>query len=65
PLPGSAAPTSAGGVFGVLDSTISTSAAMDSAGSHHELGISPFTDSDDSSSSSPVSTDHIPVDVLY
>ncbi|GJY81545.1 hypothetical protein Tco_0494296 [Tanacetum coccineum] len=40
-------------------------AAMDSAGSHHELGISPFADSDDSSSPSPVSTDHIPVDVLF
>ncbi|GJS23367.1 hypothetical protein Tco_0451999 [Tanacetum coccineum] len=65
PLSGSAAPTSAGGVFGVPDSTISTSAAMDSAGSHHELGISPFADSDDSSSPSPVSTDHIPVDVLF
>ncbi|GJQ95445.1 hypothetical protein Tco_0006584 [Tanacetum coccineum] len=65
PLSGSAAPTSAGGVFGVPDSTISTSAAMDSAGSHHELGISPFADSDDSSSPSPVSTDHIPIDVLF
>ncbi|GJT78603.1 hypothetical protein Tco_1045328, partial [Tanacetum coccineum] len=40
-------------------------AAMDSAGSHHELGISPFADSDDSSSPSPVSTDHIPIDVLF
>ncbi|GJR80655.1 hypothetical protein Tco_0151440 [Tanacetum coccineum] len=65
PLSGSAAPTSAGSVFGVPDSTISTSAAMDSAGSHLELGISPFADSDDSSSPSPVSTDHIPVDVLF
>ncbi|GKC32441.1 hypothetical protein Tco_1039735, partial [Tanacetum coccineum] len=50
PLSGSAAPTSAGGVFGVPGSTVSTSAAMDSA---------------DSSSSSPVSTDHIPFDVLF
>ncbi|GJR39175.1 hypothetical protein Tco_1214859 [Tanacetum coccineum] len=65
PLSGSAAPTSAGSVFGVPDSTISTSAVMDSAGSHHELGISPFVDSDDSSSPSPVSTDHIPIDVLF
>ncbi|GKA85779.1 hypothetical protein Tco_0807433, partial [Tanacetum coccineum] len=54
-----------GGVFGVPDSTISTSTAMDSAGSHHELGISPFANFDDSSSPSPVSTDHIPVDVLF
>ncbi|GJY93378.1 hypothetical protein Tco_0509160 [Tanacetum coccineum] len=37
---------------------------MDSAASHHELGISPFADSDDSSSPSPVSTDHVPIDVL-
>ncbi|GJX35999.1 hypothetical protein Tco_0247556 [Tanacetum coccineum] len=65
PLSGSAAPTSAGGVFGVPDSTVSTSAAMDSAGSHRESGVSPFADSDDSSSPSPVSTDHIPIDVLF
>ncbi|GJS63957.1 putative ribonuclease H-like domain-containing protein [Tanacetum coccineum] len=65
PLSGSAAPTSAGGVFGVPDSTVSTSAAMDSAGSHRESGVSPFTDSADSSSPSPVSTDHISVDVLF
>ncbi|GJS42854.1 reverse transcriptase domain-containing protein [Tanacetum coccineum] len=54
---------------GPLDTTgtasnIPTSAAMDSAASHHELGISPFADSDDSSSPSPVSTDHVPIDVL-
>ncbi|GJW16573.1 hypothetical protein Tco_0024009 [Tanacetum coccineum] len=65
PLSGSAAPTSAGGVFGVPDSTVSTSAAMDSAGSHRESGVSPFADSADSSSPSPVSTDHIPIDVLF
>ncbi|GJV98843.1 hypothetical protein Tco_1554095 [Tanacetum coccineum] len=33
--------------------------------SRHELGISPFADSDNSSSPSPVSTDHIPIDVLF
>ncbi|GJY74303.1 hypothetical protein Tco_0478734 [Tanacetum coccineum] len=67
PMSGSAvpAPTSAGGVFGVPDSTVSTSAAMDSAGSHRESGVSPFADSADSSSPSPVSTDHIPIDVLF
>ncbi|GJW67189.1 hypothetical protein Tco_0121613 [Tanacetum coccineum] len=65
PLSGSAAPTSAGGVFGVPDSTVSISAAMDSAGSHRASGVSPFADSDDSSSPSPVSTDHIPIDVLF
>ncbi|GJV10641.1 hypothetical protein Tco_1352182 [Tanacetum coccineum] len=37
---------------------------MDSPASHRELGISPFADSDESSSPSPVSTDHIPIDVL-
>ncbi|GJR68251.1 hypothetical protein Tco_0014316 [Tanacetum coccineum] len=46
-------------------STVPTSAAMDSAASRHELGISPFADSDNSSSPSPVSTDHIPIDVLF
>ncbi|GKD28748.1 hypothetical protein Tco_1239526, partial [Tanacetum coccineum] len=66
PMSGSAVPDTAGGP---LDSTgtasnIPTSAAMDSAASHHELGISPFADSDDSSSPSPVSTDHVPIDVL-
>ncbi|GKA48343.1 hypothetical protein Tco_0741301 [Tanacetum coccineum] len=65
PLSGSAAPTSAGGVFGVPDSTVSTSAAMDSAGSHRASGVSPFADSANSSSPSPVSTDHIPIDVLF
>ncbi|GJY64433.1 hypothetical protein Tco_0465893 [Tanacetum coccineum] len=61
PLSGFAAPTSAG----VPDSTVPTSAAMDTAGSHRESGVSPFVDSDDSSSPSPVSTDHIPIDVLF
>ncbi|GJX78217.1 hypothetical protein Tco_0325028 [Tanacetum coccineum] len=50
PFSGSAAPTSAGGVFDVPDSTVPTSAAMDSAGSHRESGVSPFADSINSSS---------------
>ncbi|GJR18429.1 hypothetical protein Tco_0966956 [Tanacetum coccineum] len=56
----------AGSTFGapVFDSTVPTPAAMDSAGSHHESGVSPFADSDDSSSPPNVSTDHIPLDVL-
>ncbi|GKB58356.1 hypothetical protein Tco_0914542 [Tanacetum coccineum] len=45
PLSGSAAPTTAGGVFGVPDSTVTTSAAMDSAGSYRNIGVSPFADS--------------------
>ncbi|GKC65275.1 hypothetical protein Tco_1097873 [Tanacetum coccineum] len=67
PMTGSAVPDTAGGTLGtnVTASTVPTSAAMDSAGSHHELGISPFADSADSSSPSPVSTDHIPIDVLF
>ncbi|GJW11572.1 hypothetical protein Tco_1577399 [Tanacetum coccineum] len=67
PMTGSAVPDTAGGTLGtnVTASTVPTSAAMDSAGSHHELGISPFADSTDSSSPSPVSTDHIPIDVLF
>ncbi|GJR59762.1 hypothetical protein Tco_1501924 [Tanacetum coccineum] len=47
PLFGSAAPTFASGVFGVPDSTVSTSAAMDSAGSHRGRVSSPFADSAD------------------
>ncbi|GJW41264.1 hypothetical protein Tco_0067109 [Tanacetum coccineum] len=67
PMTGSAVPDTAGGTFGTTGtaSTVPTSAAKDSAGSHHELGISPFADSADSSSPSPVSTDHIPIDVLF
>ncbi|GJU36952.1 hypothetical protein Tco_1185306 [Tanacetum coccineum] len=49
----------------VTDPTVSTSAAMDSAGSHREIGVSPFADSAASSSPSNVSTDHIPIDVLF
>ncbi|GKC61784.1 hypothetical protein Tco_1089382, partial [Tanacetum coccineum] len=52
-------PDSAGG-----GSFLLTAAAMDSAGSHHESGVSPFADSADSSSPPNVSTDHIPIDVL-
>ncbi|GJX93593.1 hypothetical protein Tco_0348179 [Tanacetum coccineum] len=67
PMAGFAVPDTAGGTLGtnVTASTIPTSAAMDSAGSHHESGVSPFADSADSSSPSPVSTDHIPIDVLF
>ncbi|GJW30004.1 hypothetical protein Tco_0046879 [Tanacetum coccineum] len=54
PMTGSAVPDTAGGTFGTTGtaSTVPTSAAKDSAGSHHELGISPFADSADSSSPS-------------
>ncbi|GJW94717.1 hypothetical protein Tco_0248466 [Tanacetum coccineum] len=64
-MSGSAVPDTAGGPLDTTGtaSTVPTSAAMDSAASHHELGISPFADSDDSSSPSPVSTDHILIDV--
>ncbi|GJR07085.1 hypothetical protein Tco_0530069 [Tanacetum coccineum] len=57
----------AGSTFGapVSDSTVPTPAAMDSAGSHHESGVSPFADSADSSSPSNVTTDPIPIDVLF
>ncbi|GKF83989.1 hypothetical protein Tco_0248887, partial [Tanacetum coccineum] len=67
PMAGFAVPDTAGGTLGtnVTASTVSTSAAMDSAGSHRESGVSPFADSADSSSPSPVSTDHIPIDVLF
>ncbi|GKD69001.1 putative ribonuclease H-like domain-containing protein, partial [Tanacetum coccineum] len=39
--------------------------AMDSAGSRREIGVSPFADSAASSSPSNVSTDHIPINVLF
>ncbi|GJV31084.1 retrovirus-related pol polyprotein from transposon TNT 1-94 [Tanacetum coccineum] len=42
-----------------------TTAAMDSAGSRREIGVSPFADSAASSSPSNVSIDHIPIDVLF
>ncbi|GJS70785.1 hypothetical protein Tco_0703626 [Tanacetum coccineum] len=67
PMSGSAVPDTAGAPLDTTGtaSTVPTSAAMDSAASRHELGISPFADSDNSSSPSPVSTDHIPIDVLF
>ncbi|GJR62876.1 putative ribonuclease H-like domain-containing protein [Tanacetum coccineum] len=67
PMSGSAVPDTAGDPLDTTGtaSTVPTSAAMDSAASRHELGISPFADSDNSSSPSPVSTDHIPIDVLF
>ncbi|GKB19752.1 hypothetical protein Tco_0853675 [Tanacetum coccineum] len=66
-MSGSAVPDTAGDPLDTTGtaSTVPTSAAMDSAASQHELGISPFADSDNSSSPSPVSTDHIPIDVLF
>ncbi|GJT02139.1 hypothetical protein Tco_0823308 [Tanacetum coccineum] len=56
PMAGFAVPDTAGGTLGtnVTASTVPTSAAMDSAGSHRESGVSPFADSADSSSPSPV-----------
>ncbi|GJX08449.1 hypothetical protein Tco_0196381 [Tanacetum coccineum] len=54
PFADSAAPT-----------TVTPSAAKDSAGSHRESGVSPFADLADSSSPTPVSTDHISFDVLF
>ncbi|GJS65929.1 hypothetical protein Tco_0680493 [Tanacetum coccineum] len=67
PMTGSAVPDTAGGTLGTTGtaSTVPTSAAMDSPASHRELGISPFADSDESSSPSPVSTERIPIDVLF
>ncbi|GJX06113.1 hypothetical protein Tco_0194045 [Tanacetum coccineum] len=67
PMSGSAAPDTAGDPLDSTGpaSTVPISAVMDSAASQHELGISPFADSDNSSSPSPVSTDHIPIDVLF
>ncbi|GKB07436.1 hypothetical protein Tco_0835720 [Tanacetum coccineum] len=67
PMAGFAVPDTASGTLGtnVTVSTIPTSATMDSPGSHRESGVSPFADFADSSSPSPVSTDHIPIDVLF
>ncbi|GJV60948.1 hypothetical protein Tco_1467048 [Tanacetum coccineum] len=56
PMAGSAASNTAGGTFDAtgIDSTVPTTAAMDSAGSRREVGVSPFADSADSSSPSNV-----------
>ncbi|GJX83004.1 hypothetical protein Tco_0332485 [Tanacetum coccineum] len=56
-----------GGAFGapVTDTTVPTPSAIDSAGSRREIEVSPFADSAASSSPSNVSTDHIPIDVLF
>ncbi|GKD90650.1 hypothetical protein Tco_1366157, partial [Tanacetum coccineum] len=66
-MAGSAASNTAGGTFDAtgIDSTVTTTAAMDSAGSRREIGVSPFADSAVSSSPSNVSTDQIPIDVLF
>ncbi|GJV94448.1 putative ribonuclease H-like domain-containing protein [Tanacetum coccineum] len=52
PMAGSAASNPAGGTFDAtgIDSTVPTTAALDSAGSRLEIGVSPFADSADSSS---------------
>ncbi|GJT84146.1 hypothetical protein Tco_1058488 [Tanacetum coccineum] len=78
PMAGSAASNTAGGAFGatVTDSTITTTAAMDSAGSRRKIGVSPFADSAagpspflssiaGGPSPSNVSTDQIPIAILF
>ncbi|GKB47343.1 hypothetical protein Tco_0898096 [Tanacetum coccineum] len=78
PMAGSAASNTAGGAFGatVTDSTVTTTAAMDSAGSRRKIGVSPFADSAagpspflssiaGGPSPSNVSTDQIPIAVLF
>ncbi|GJY67812.1 hypothetical protein Tco_0470794 [Tanacetum coccineum] len=77
-MTGSAASNTAGGAFGApaTDSTVTTTAAMDSAGSRRQIGVSPFADSaaDPSPfissiaggpSPSYVSTAQIPIAVLF
>ncbi|GJY63959.1 hypothetical protein Tco_0465419 [Tanacetum coccineum] len=56
PLSGSAAPTSAGGYLVFLTPLFLLQQQWISAGSHHELGISPFADSDISFFPSPDET---------
>ncbi|GJT97204.1 hypothetical protein Tco_1092722, partial [Tanacetum coccineum] len=78
PMAGSAASNTAGGAFGatVTDSTVTTTAAMDSAGSRRKIGVSPFADSAANPlpflssiaggpSPSNVSTVQIPITVLF
>ncbi|GKF04965.1 hypothetical protein Tco_0035633, partial [Tanacetum coccineum] len=74
PMAGSAASNTAGGAFGatVTDSTVTITAAMDSAGSSRKIGVSPYADSAagtspflSSPSPSNVSTDQIPIAVLF
>ncbi|GJU80368.1 hypothetical protein Tco_1282733, partial [Tanacetum coccineum] len=47
------------------NTSIHAAGLLDIAGSHHESGVSPFADSADSSSPSNVTTDPIPIDVLF
>ncbi|GKB21414.1 hypothetical protein Tco_0855337 [Tanacetum coccineum] len=56
PMTGSTASNPAGGTFAAtgIDSTVPTTAALDSAASRREIGVSPFVDSADSSSPSNV-----------
>ncbi|GKG17060.1 hypothetical protein Tco_0362017, partial [Tanacetum coccineum] len=76
-MAGSATSNTASGAFGatVTDSTITTTAAIDSAGSRHKIGVSPLADSAagpspffssiaGGPSPSNVSTDQIPIAVL-
>ncbi|GKC22203.1 hypothetical protein Tco_1024353 [Tanacetum coccineum] len=78
PMTGSATSNTAGGAFGAptTDSTVTTTAAMDSVGSRHQIGVSPFADSAADPlpflssiagrpSPSNASTDHIPIVVLF
>ncbi|GKC73480.1 hypothetical protein Tco_1119363 [Tanacetum coccineum] len=62
---GSSNPASSSFGAPVTDSTVTTPAAMDSAGSRREIGVSPFADSAAGSSPSDVSTDQIPFAVLF
>ncbi|GKG23910.1 hypothetical protein Tco_0391946 [Tanacetum coccineum] len=77
-MAGSAASNTTGGAFGatVTDATVTTIASMDSAGSHHKIGVLPFADSAagplpflssiiSGPTPSNVSTDQIPIAVLF
>ncbi|GKF21487.1 hypothetical protein Tco_0070125, partial [Tanacetum coccineum] len=66
-MAGSAASNTAGGAFGatVTDSTITTTTAMDSAGSRRKIEVSPLADSAVGPSPSNISTDQISIAVLF
>ncbi|GJY48262.1 hypothetical protein Tco_0438218, partial [Tanacetum coccineum] len=70
PMAGSAASNPAGGTFDAtgIDSTVPTTAALDSVALRHEIEVSPFADSTDSSSPSNVlfeSTSGVLAEIIF
>ncbi|GJS32197.1 hypothetical protein Tco_0530579, partial [Tanacetum coccineum] len=67
PLSGSAAPNTTGGAFGAIitDSTVTTTIAMDSAGSYRNIRVSPFADSAAGVAADPDSDDEVLAEIIF